>query len=75
MIQFLKLRLPMVTSKHLHFTVCALTYGVWDVFIEEKLYPWKLSESTLFSLEYVRNTKHEKTLERELSSFEKANIC
>jgi tRNA-guanine family transglycosylase len=40
--------------------VCALTYGVWDVFIEEKVIPpWKLSEATLFSLEYVRNTKYE----------------
>lgn len=40
--------------------VCALTYGVWDVFIEEKVIPpWKLSEATMFSLEYVRNTKYE----------------
>jgi tRNA-guanine family transglycosylase len=40
--------------------VCALTYGVWDVFIEERVTPpWKLSEATLFSLEYVRNTKYE----------------
>jgi len=43
--------------------VCALTYGVWDVFIEEKVIPpWKLSESTLFSLEYVRNTKYEENI-------------
>ena len=43
--------------------VCALTYGVWDVFIEEKVVPpWKLSESTLFSLEYVRNTKYEENI-------------
>ncbi len=40
--------------------VCALTYGVWDVFIEERVTPpWKLSDATLFSLEYVRNTKYE----------------
>ncbi|NMC58242.1 MAG: tRNA-guanine transglycosylase [Candidatus Methanofastidiosa archaeon] len=40
--------------------VCALTYGVWDVFIEEQVIPpWKLSEATMFSLEYVRNTKYE----------------
>ena len=40
--------------------VCALTYGVWDVFIEEMVIPpWKLSDATMFSLEYVRNTKYE----------------
>lgn len=43
--------------------VCALTYGVWDVFIEEKVIPpWKVSEATMFSLEYVRNTKYEEKI-------------
>ncbi|HOC77914.1 MAG TPA: tRNA-guanine transglycosylase [Methanofastidiosum sp.] len=49
--------------------VCALTYGVWDVFIEEKVIPpWKLSEATMFSLEYVRNTKYE---EKVINGFHK----
>lgn len=49
--------------------VCALTYGVWDVFIQEKVIPpWKLSEATLFSLEYVRNTNYE---EKVINGFHK----